>query len=134
MPNKTIYVREEDLEIWDAAQKQLGLGISKLFAQFLREEAKKIMKPVDTIVNVAQFAPGVGSGSTCFAVTAAPVGPNSSGGAVKLRQVGTEKELRALLTGVRLSREDIGEVLSELRKQGWASIRADLPWESLREW
>jgi len=37
MPNKTIYVREADLPLFERAQEQLGDSISSMFAEFLRE-------------------------------------------------------------------------------------------------
>jgi hypothetical protein len=37
MPNKTIYVKETDLPLFEQAQEQLGDSVSSLFAQFLRE-------------------------------------------------------------------------------------------------
>lgn len=40
MPNKTLYVRESDLPLWDLAQAKLGQNISALFAEFLREKVQ----------------------------------------------------------------------------------------------
>lgn len=37
MPNKTIYVKEADLPIWDRAQKELGDSISSVFIDCLKE-------------------------------------------------------------------------------------------------
>ena len=37
MPNKTIYIRDSDLSVWDRAQQELGESISSLFVDYLRE-------------------------------------------------------------------------------------------------
>ncbi len=37
MPNKTIYVRDVDLPLFDTASEELGESVSALFASFLRE-------------------------------------------------------------------------------------------------
>jgi len=36
MPNKTIYVKESDLPLWDKAQKELGESISSAFIDYLK--------------------------------------------------------------------------------------------------
>src|SRR5438445_11696448 len=42
MPNKTIYVRDSDMLLFEQAQEQLGDSISALFAEFLRERVGKL--------------------------------------------------------------------------------------------
>jgi hypothetical protein len=37
MPNKTLYVKDADLPLFEQAQKQLGDSISSMFAEFLRQ-------------------------------------------------------------------------------------------------
>jgi hypothetical protein len=37
MPNKTIYIKDSDLPLWDRAQKQLGESISSSFVDYLKE-------------------------------------------------------------------------------------------------
>jgi hypothetical protein len=37
LPNKTIYIREADLPLWDRAQKDLGESISSVFVNYLKE-------------------------------------------------------------------------------------------------
>ena len=41
MPQKTIYVRDEDLPLWDKAQKELGQSLSATFADCLREQLER---------------------------------------------------------------------------------------------
>ena len=37
LPNKTIYIKDSDLPVWDRAQQDLGESISSVFAEYLRE-------------------------------------------------------------------------------------------------
>lgn len=45
MPNKTIYIKDSDLPVWDRAQEELGESISSVFVDYLKErletEAKR---------------------------------------------------------------------------------------------
>ncbi len=45
MPNKTIYVKDSDLPMWERAQEKLGESISSVFVECLKErletEARK---------------------------------------------------------------------------------------------
>ena len=72
MPNKTLYVRESDLALWDLAQAQLGQSVSALFAEFLRER----VQAMNVFVHVIRSAPN----SQNLTVMFAPVGPTGSGG------------------------------------------------------
>lgn len=56
MPNKTLYVKDSDLPLFERAQQQLGDSISSMFAEFLRErviiaipEEGRIMVLIDQI-------------------------------------------------------------------------------------
>ena len=41
MPNKTIYIKDADMEVWDRAQKELGgESISSIITDFLRDRVK----------------------------------------------------------------------------------------------
>ncbi len=42
MPNKTLYVKESDLPLFEQAQQQLGDSISSMFADFLKERVAHI--------------------------------------------------------------------------------------------
>src|SRR4051794_7068575 len=42
MPNKTLYIRESDLPLFEQAQQNLGDSISSVFADFLRERVKNL--------------------------------------------------------------------------------------------
>jgi hypothetical protein len=72
MANKTLYIRDMDLPLWDLAQAQLGDSISGLFAEFLRER----VKTMSAFVHVLRSAPS----SQDLVVMFAPVGPAGSGG------------------------------------------------------
>lgn len=72
MANKTLYVRDSDLALWEMAQAQLGDSISALFAEFLRER----VKAMNVFVHVLRSAPN----SQDLAVMFNPVGSTGSGG------------------------------------------------------
>jgi hypothetical protein len=72
MANKTLYVRDSDLALWELAQDQLGENISAQFAQFLRAR----VKAMSVFVQVLRSAPN----SQDLAVMFNPVGPTGSGG------------------------------------------------------
>src|ERR1700716_1153700 len=42
MPNKTIYVKDSDLPLFEQAQELLGESVSSMFADFLKERVGKI--------------------------------------------------------------------------------------------
>ncbi len=52
MPNKTIYVRDSDLPLFDQAQEQIGESISSLFAEFLRERVAALTPQERTILEL----------------------------------------------------------------------------------
>jgi hypothetical protein len=55
MPNKTIYIRDSDAEVWDRAQKKLdGESISSIITDCLKErlKASKTVDKVDAMKNV----------------------------------------------------------------------------------
>ncbi len=42
MPNKTIYVKDADLPLFEQAQELLGESVSSMFAEFLKERVGKL--------------------------------------------------------------------------------------------
>ena len=42
MPNKTLYVKDTDLQLFEKAQEQLGDSVSSMFAEFLRERVANL--------------------------------------------------------------------------------------------
>lgn len=52
MPNKTIYVREADLPLFEQAQQQLGDSVSSMFAEFLRERVANLTPVESRIIEV----------------------------------------------------------------------------------
>src|SRR5512133_2436056 len=42
MPNKTLYVKDADLPLFEQAQEQLGDSVSSMFAEFLRERVTNL--------------------------------------------------------------------------------------------
>jgi len=42
MPNKTIYVKDADLPLFEQAQELLGESVSSMFAEFLKERVGKV--------------------------------------------------------------------------------------------
>jgi hypothetical protein len=52
MPNKTIYVKDADLPLFERAQEQFGESVSSVFAEFLRERAAKLTPEESRIVEL----------------------------------------------------------------------------------
>ena len=42
MPNKTLYVKDADVPLFEQAQEQLGDSVSSMFAEFLRDRVAKL--------------------------------------------------------------------------------------------
>lgn len=42
MPNKTLYIKDADLPLFEQAQEQLGDSVSSMFAEFLRERVASL--------------------------------------------------------------------------------------------
>lgn len=53
MPNKTIYVKDSDLPLFEQAQELLGDSVSALFADFLKERVGKV-NPEDRMKDLAK--------------------------------------------------------------------------------
>jgi tetratricopeptide (TPR) repeat protein len=52
MPNKTLYVKEADLRLFEQAQEQLGDSVSSVFAEFLRERMAKLTPEENRIIEL----------------------------------------------------------------------------------
>jgi hypothetical protein len=52
MPNKTLYVKDADLPLFEQAQEQLGDSISSMFAEFLRERVAGLTPEEGRIVEL----------------------------------------------------------------------------------
>ena len=52
MPNKTLYVKDADLPLFEQAQEQLGESVSSMFAEFLRERVAGLTPEEDRIVEL----------------------------------------------------------------------------------
>ncbi len=52
MPNKTIYIKDSDLPLFEQAQEQIGESISSLFADFLRERVAGLTPQERTILEL----------------------------------------------------------------------------------
>lgn len=106
MPNKTLYVRESDLPLWDLAQAQLGESISALFAEFLRER----VKTMSAFVHVLRSAPN----SQDLVVMFAPVGATGTGGPCSPHYV-QESQLPDFLETNGVTSGVAAKIASELR-------------------
>ena len=51
MPNKTIYVKDADLPLFEQAQELLGESVSSMFAEFLRERVGRV-KPEERMAEL----------------------------------------------------------------------------------
>jgi hypothetical protein len=52
MPNKTIYVKDVDLPLFEQAQEQLGESVSSIFAEFLRDRVAKLTPEEGRIIEL----------------------------------------------------------------------------------
>lgn len=52
MPNKTLYVKDADLPLFEQAQEQLGESVSSMFAEFLRERVAGLTPEEGRIVEL----------------------------------------------------------------------------------
>jgi len=52
MPNKTLYVKNADLPLFEQAQERLGDSVSAVFAEFLRERVANLKPEEATIVGL----------------------------------------------------------------------------------
>jgi len=52
MPNKTIYVKDVDLPLFEQAQEQLGESVSSVFAEFLRDRVAKLTPEEGRIIEL----------------------------------------------------------------------------------
>ena len=118
MPNKTIYVRESDLPLWDLVQAELGTSVSALFAEFLRERAKEM----DAVVHVVRSAPN----SEDFTVMFAPTKPNEGGSALIPHYVQGAEQVASFLTECGVVGEVAAEITSSLDRRPSVSVRTAL--------
>ncbi len=105
MPNKTLYVRETDLPLWDLAQAQLGQSLSALFAEFLREK----VKPMNAYVHVIRSEPN----SSNLMVMFAPVGTKGGNGSPLYVQ---EQQLVAFLEARGVKHSVASKIASDLER------------------
>lgn len=63
MPNKTIYVKDADLPLFEHAQEQFGESVSSMFAEFLRERVAQLTpeegRIIDLINQIARKREGI---------------------------------------------------------------------------
>jgi hypothetical protein len=114
MANKTLYVRDSDLALWDLAQDLLGESLSVLFAEFLRERLKTV-RTMNAFVHVLRSQPN----SQNLAVMFAPMGPNESSGPGKPDYI-KEHELVAFLETNGVAASVAAKIASDL--QGSSSV------------
>jgi hypothetical protein len=110
MANKTIYVRDSDLALWELAQEHLGQqSISALFAEFLREKVETMVQTTNTYVHALRSAPS----SPNLMVMFAPVGPTGSGGPGTPNYI-HEQELVVFLEGRGVTHSAATKIASQL--------------------
>jgi hypothetical protein len=119
MPNKTLYVKDSDVVLWDLAQDYLGSSVSALFGEFLRER----LSMIDTMVHIVRSTPPSQVGEPEFAVMFAPT---DSDGARNPRYLSGWEKLNTLLKTVGLTPEVLRDVNSGLDGAGSFSVRANL--------
>jgi hypothetical protein len=106
MANKTLYVRDADLALWETAQLHLGQSVSALFSEFLRER----VKITNVFVHVLRSAPN----SEHLAVLFSPVEPLGSGGPASPHYI-EEPKLVSFLEKCGVTRSMANKVASNLK-------------------
>jgi hypothetical protein len=124
MPNKTLYVRESDLALWDLAQAQLGESVSALFAEFLRGR----VQAMDAFVHVLRSAPN----SQDFTVMFAPTGPSGNDGPMNPHYVHGAQQLLAFLKKRGVMGDVAADIASDLKRLPSVSVRTALPRSAVR--
>jgi hypothetical protein len=122
MPNKTIYIRDADLPLWELAQTELGESISALFVKFLRER----LPMIDAFVHIVHSTPPTLEGEPGFAVMFAPVGPTGNGGAMRPHYVRGWEQLVRFLRDIGFTEEAARVIDSDLKRQPSVSVRMNL--------
>jgi hypothetical protein len=123
MPNKTIYVKDSDIAVWEAAQTEMGESISSLFSQFLRERVTKM----DAFVHVLHSDPPGSQGhGDNFAVMIAPVGPTGSGGAMTPRYLKGKEQMMKFLVTIGFTEDSAARTALALRTNNSVSLRTDV--------
>ncbi len=67
MPNKTIYISNADLPLWDEAQRELGESLSSGFVEYLRDRLERrrkekldMVQAIDALLSEVNSAYGLG--------------------------------------------------------------------------
>jgi hypothetical protein len=106
MANKTLYVRDSEIPLWDTAQAELGQSISALFSEFLREKVPMIK----AFVHVLRSAPQ----SQELVVMFAPVETPEGAGAVEPQYV-QEPDLGEFLESRGVAHDVSSKIVLELK-------------------
>lgn len=94
MPNKTIYVKDSELQLFEEIQEQLSTSLSSLFSEFLRERVAN-MNPAES-----RIASMIGQISARREAAQADRGiPPFINGGYALAEEYAKKSLRAIQTG-----------------------------------
>jgi hypothetical protein len=121
MPQKTLYVRDADLPIWEAAEKQLGAkSMSTLVIEALQEKLDR----KDGFLNIIRSSPGIPLTNSQFAVMFAAV--DGPGGAMKPRYCASLDGLKALLKLLGITDRAIAGIVDDLGKKYSADVRVTL--------
>lgn len=127
MPKKTLYVKETDLPIWDAAEKILGeKSMSTFVVEALRE---KLNNPRDGFLNILCSNPGVPLRRGQFAVMFAPI--DISAGAMKPHYCSDLETLKRFLGELGLTGTAVAEIVAELGAKYSSSVRISLTEEKI---
>jgi hypothetical protein len=122
MPQKTLYVRESDLPIWEAVEKMIGeKSMSMVVIEALRE---KLGKPVDGFLNIIRANPGIPLRNSQFAVMFTPV--DSPGGAMHPHYCQNVDELKSFLAQLGLTVAATNNIMMELENEYHSNVRLSL--------
>jgi hypothetical protein len=122
MPKKTLYIREADIPIWEAAEKMIGeKSMSTLVTEALRE---KLGERIDGFLNILASQAVKQTGLGEYAVMFAPL--DGPGGALKAHYCSNRDDLKNFLGELGLTPRAITETIGELQQKGASAARLSL--------
>jgi hypothetical protein len=127
MPKKTLYVKDADLPIWEAAEKILG---EKSMSTFVVEALRaKLNNPRDGFLNILCANTGVPLRRAQFAVMFAPT--DIVGGVMKPHYCSDLEALKTFLGALGLTGTAVAEIVAELGAKYSSSVRISLTEEKI---
>jgi len=129
--NKTIYIRDDDLPVWNAAQAALekrGESISAVFMECLKKRMEEL-EMRDGFLHVVKSEPGAGER---LGPVVAMFGPSDiAGGAMTPHYCRNWAEMREFLLQLGITEQAATDIMKDVRAKHSASVRVALPQDKI---